>query len=764
MLLYGMHDREGAHLVPAGGFCLDTIALSEKPSPFNYRHIRDDINWIVRLNWGYGSTGTYPPQQEMGNYIQRASDYVLASQFIYAYIPGNEPNHENERPGGVVISPKYAAEVFSVLRRAIRPFNRETLALTVPVAPYHASPMDWLVYLKEMFSLIANQGGADGIGIHAYVRGETPEAVYSSDRMGPPLTGQYNSFRTYRDALSVVPSSMKQLPAFITETNLLVQGGWPDNASGVIPAIYEEINTWNSATGTQKIFCDCIYRFPKYDKWHIDGKNGVIQDFQNAVAKGYRSPVGPQKEIIYQPIVVNNPAPPDFAREIDPRATARGVRIEEINLFPGEFGWKVKKIQWFDEQEADRVGPDHHILVDVLDEQGKRWQGVHLMVKWPGDVVALTTEAKLGEVAAANFPMSPSRNEFSVWVEEYPVRSEKVVGIGMGAETPSGFNAGIHTSTFVVFQYVKGGTLQSITKDEPDVRKNQAKNYAISLVHPVADPAYRRITQIFGVNGDYYKRFAVDGVPLKGHNGVDFGTPVGTKIQAVDEGVVVEKAFDPDGYGNYVKIVHSWGESLYAHLSDDFVERGQVVDQTEIVGLSGNTGISTGPHLHFGLRLTPYNRRDGWGGYTDPVPYLQQAQPPKTSDLWKEFGYIVSVLETVSRESGLDYELLASLAWAESSFRPDLEDGLFQIGDAAWADYAAKVGAKDRNNPLDNARVAAAYFKWLLSQTNNDIWKALYAWNWGIGNVLAGGEPPEITKTFANKVLHGRDLLKAIGD
>src|SRR5690606_2612627 len=114
-----------------------------------------------------------------------------------------------------------------------------------------------------------------------------------------------------------------------------------------------------------------------------------------------------------------------------------------------------------------------------------------------------------------------------------------------------------------------------------------------ALTHPVQDPRYRRVTQVFGVNGDYYKRFAVDGVPLRGHNGIDFGTPNGTAICAVADGRVVEVADEGHkGYGKYVKLVHPWGESLYAHLSQHLCDIGSIVVAGETIGLSGNTGNS----------------------------------------------------------------------------------------------------------------------------------------------------------------------------
>lgn len=309
--------------------------------------------------------------------------------------------------------------------------------------------------------------------------------------------------------------------------------------------------------------------------------------------------------------------------------------------------------------------------------------------------------------------------------------------------------------------------IPGISKENPPVTTVVSPVSAVPpLLHPVTDPQYRRITQIFGVNQDYYSQFIVGGVRLKGHNGVDFGTPTGTKIVAVYSGDVVEVWNDPDGYGLYVKLRHFWGESLYAHLNSQSVTVGQQVSMGQEIGKSGNTGKSSGPHLHFGMRVNPYNRSDGWGGYVDPLLYLKQETPvvvQPVEDVTKRNALVVAVLNQVAAESRISYQLLASLAWAESSFRPNEGDGLFQIGDATWSDWAERVGARDRNNPLDNARVAAAYLNWLLDRYEEDLWKALYAFNWGPGRVDSGAEPPELTKTYANKVIHGRDLLKAVG-
>jgi murein DD-endopeptidase MepM/ murein hydrolase activator NlpD len=84
--------------------------------------------------------------------------------------------------------------------------------------------------------------------------------------------------------------------------------------------------------------------------------------------------------------------------------------------------------------------------------------------------------------------------------------------------------------------------------------------------------------------------------------------------------------FEPGGFGNFVLLRHPWGESIYAHLDANGVVPGQVISRGQFVGYSGNSGGSTGPHLHFAIRVNPYDRRDGWGGFSDPLPYV----PPKS--------------------------------------------------------------------------------------------------------------------------------------
>ncbi|NYI04925.1 transglycosylase family protein [Allostreptomyces psammosilenae] len=101
------------------------------------------------------------------------------------------------------------------------------------------------------------------------------------------------------------------------------------------------------------------------------------------------------------------------------------------------------------------------------------------------------------------------------------------------------------------------------------------------------------------------------------HTGQDFAVPTGTPVQAVASGTVVSAAYD-GAYGNQVVIDHGDGTfSQYAHLSSLAVSAGQQVGAGDQIGLSGSTGNSTGPHLHFEIRTSP-----NYGSDVDPVAWL----------------------------------------------------------------------------------------------------------------------------------------------
>lgn len=120
---------------------------------------------------------------------------------------------------------------------------------------------------------------------------------------------------------------------------------------------------------------------------------------------------------------------------------------------------------------------------------------------------------------------------------------------------------------------------------------------SIPAIQPVRNKDLKRIGSYFGTRMDpFYK-------VKKFHEGVDFTAPVGTEIYATGNGVVNTAGRNFGGYGNEVIVDHGYSYSThYAHLSKILVRNGEKVTRGQLIGLVGNTGKSTAPHLHYEVR------------------------------------------------------------------------------------------------------------------------------------------------------------------
>ncbi len=139
-------------------------------------------------------------------------------------------------------------------------------------------------------------------------------------------------------------------------------------------------------------------------------------------------------------------------------------------------------------------------------------------------------------------------------------------------------------------------------------RRARAKTSSgrISIAFPVKEGYYWRLTSPFGWRwggSDF-------------HEGIDIAVAEGTPLIAVADGTVLRTGYN-DLSGNYVVLEHPQFNmtSHYAHLSRVIVRKGQKVKKGQVIGYSGNTGRSTGPHLHFGLKR--------YGYWVDPMEYFE---------------------------------------------------------------------------------------------------------------------------------------------
>ena len=149
----------------------------------------------------------------------------------------------------------------------------------------------------------------------------------------------------------------------------------------------------------------------------------------------------------------------------------------------------------------------------------------------------------------------------------------------------------------------------------------------VDLRYPFVSPA--PVSQPFGVNPAAYAAY---GLPY--HNGVDFAVITGTPLLACAPGEVVAVRNDAGGYGTHVRLVcEKQGKRfqvIYGHMSSVGVQMEDKVAEGQVIGLSGNTGNSTGPHLHFEVRPESEMAPGTFvsGAYAvDPYPMFMPLEP-----------------------------------------------------------------------------------------------------------------------------------------
>jgi len=120
------------------------------------------------------------------------------------------------------------------------------------------------------------------------------------------------------------------------------------------------------------------------------------------------------------------------------------------------------------------------------------------------------------------------------------------------------------------------------------------------------------------------------------HFGQDFSVPYGTEVYATGDGKVIESGWNSGGFGNYIVIDHGYGlQSTYGHLSSIRVSRGMNVKRGDMIGLSGSTGTSSGPHLHYQI--------DQFGQHKNPINFFNNDISPE------EYNEMIQALGSKSK-------------------------------------------------------------------------------------------------------------------
>ncbi len=389
--IFGIHEPGGEQMMLSAGrpgWVLFTEAIGHDSDDYTGMDFttfsNQGLGVICRLNNGYEPDGTIPHSSQYENFARRVANFVGVSSGCKTWIIGNEMNYAVERPGiqidwtrhassrggapemadpmrrglgvrfnilpdfsteirttraaivsqGEVITPALYSRCYRLCREAIHrlPGHEEDQVLVGAVAPWNTQTIyadnangDWVQYFRDILEELGPKH-CDGFALHAFTNGSEPALITDETKLGPPFQHAHRQFRVYMDFMAAVPAQMRHLPAYITQTDQVQP--WHDLNTGWVQDAYAEINSWNEQPGNQQIRALILYRWPRMDKWFIDGKTGVMEDFWQALQNDYywrgsvSDPSAPEISPAFQPAI-----PP--ARALEPEATR--YQIEWLN-------------------------------------------------------------------------------------------------------------------------------------------------------------------------------------------------------------------------------------------------------------------------------------------------------------------------------------------------------------------------------------------------------------------------------------------------
>jgi len=276
---------------------------------------------IVRLNNGYEPGGTLPESNTYDGFAEAAAKWcdlylkrpeLGQDDYAWTIQIANEQNNPREHPGGFEhprehISPELYARAFNKAYAKIKAVLPNAIVCPGAVDPYNYMP--WrklgpgdppyspLQYYEKM---LAHIDQLDGIILHAYIHGPDPRRVTSLERFANgtgPLWDHYFDFKTYTVFMERIPDKWRDVPVYITEMNHICRAsgaplcerdqGWENANTGVVRAMYQEIDRWNRQPYAQQIRCGLLYRWFG-DQWALNDKGGVLEDFKQALDNDFR--------------------------------------------------------------------------------------------------------------------------------------------------------------------------------------------------------------------------------------------------------------------------------------------------------------------------------------------------------------------------------------------------------------------------------------------------------------------------------------------
>lgn len=362
--IYGIHDADGAPFLAQGntaGWLVQSVHVwNDAPADYTAPS-NQGSRVLVRLNNGYGSEGTLPVPARYDAFAQRCGEWVAASRGAHIWIIGNEMNSSAERPNGQPILPSQYASCFLKCRAAIqaRAGHAGDQVIAGATAPYNIETIypgngsgDWVKYFADVLAGI--RGSCDGVSLHCYSRGQTPSAIMDGATYPAPYQNNFQGFLAYRNFMNAVPADMRNLPAYITETQPIVGDApnWLNQNNGWASAAFAEINTWNAGSTHQPIQTLAVFRWLNTNEnWCFSNKPNVLNDLRDALARNFKIVL--PRAISPTPPPPPPPPPPTQMLEQAVLAKARSVPWMPVNNTAAL--WKFAKAHGLQDQQTDEL-------------------------------------------------------------------------------------------------------------------------------------------------------------------------------------------------------------------------------------------------------------------------------------------------------------------------------------------------------------------------------------------------------------------------
>lgn len=292
-------------------------------------------------------------------------------------------------------------------------------------------------------------------------------------------------------------------------------------------------------------------------------------------------------------------------------AASVAVAFLYLWLYTSVFGWDLPKTAFLKKTNA-RLNSQLELLNRTLDSDAERLESFQL---------------RDNDIYRSVFGMNEIPEE---------VRNAGFGGVNRYAYLEAIDHTGLLTRTEIRLDVLtKKAYLQSNSFDEIESVAKKAGDMAacIPSVPPVVpDRSTYRISSSFGYRSDPFTG------KKKRHTGMDFALDIGNGVYATADGVVETVRSGSYGYGKFVIVDHGFGyKTRYAHLSGISVEKGMKIKRGTLVGYSGNSGRSSGPHLHYevmymGRYVNPINYMDLGMGLDEYTQVTEKASSSSLSD------------------------------------------------------------------------------------------------------------------------------------